>query len=320
VSVDVIEDLNFLKFIIDRVNIGIIIIDKEMKIHLWNQFMVSHTNVPQEELINKDLFEAFPELPRRWFRKKINSVFMLKNFAFTSWEQRSYLFKMPHNRPVTGGVETMQQDCTLMPLKDASGEVQYICIAIQDATDVSIYQNMLKEALTKLEQSSRIDGLTQIFNRTHWEHRLAEEFDRVKRYGGSLSLIMFDLDHFKKVNDTYGHLVGDDVLRATSKLIKKLLRTSDVPGRYGGEEFGILLPNTDLEGALQVAERIREECDAAVVTCEDVELGFSVSMGVTQLSDAVENHENLIHQADTALYHSKKSGRNCVSAYRPEMS
>lgn len=301
-----------LAFIVDRANVGVFIVNADLDILLWNRFMASNSGKNAEDVVGKKLFDCFPDLPQRWFAKKVSSVFMLKNFAFTSWEQRPYLFPFKHNRPVTSGMEYMCQDLTLMPIKNSDGEVEKVCIVVFDATDTAIYRTMHQAAMKKLEMVSRIDGLTQLFNRSHWQSRLSEEFSRAARYQTPLSLIMFDLDHFKKVNDTYGHLGGDAVLCAVSRVVKSSLRENDIAGRYGGEEFGIILPNTPEAGAMVVAERIRAAIEASPIPFEDREIKATSSLGVTEYRPGVADCEELIAQADAALYKAKEGGRNRV--------
>jgi diguanylate cyclase (GGDEF)-like protein len=247
--------------------------------------------------------------------KKIKSVFMIKGFSFVSWEQRAYLFKFPHNRPITGGVEFMYQDLVLMPVRDESGEVEKVCIALHDVTDVGYYQSELTRANEELEKLSRIDGLTQLANRHHWEERLSEEFSRAKRYDGLVSLILFDLDKFKNINDTYGHLAGDAILKAVSSNVKEVLRESDIAGRYGGEEFGIILPNTNMDGAMVVGEKLRKLVEDTKVVFEGADISFAISGGVVALNDTHKNHEDLISNADEALYYSKGNGRNQFNSF-----
>lgn len=301
-----------LAFIVDRANVGVFIVNADLDILLWNRFMASNSGRNAEEVVGKKLFECFPDLPQRWFAKKVSSVFMLKNFAFTSWEQRPYLFPFKHNRPVTSGMEFMCQDLTLMPIKNAEGEVDKVCIVVFDATDTAIYRTMHQAAMKKLEMVSRIDGLTQLFNRSHWQSRLSEEFSRAARYQTPLSLIMFDLDHFKKVNDTYGHLGGDAVLCNVARVVRSSLRENDIAGRYGGEEFGIILPNTPEAGAMIVADRIRASIEASPVPFEEREIKATSSLGVAEYRPGVADCEELIAQADAALYRAKEGGRNRV--------
>jgi diguanylate cyclase (GGDEF)-like protein len=299
-----------LRFIVDRISVGLFIVDAEMNVVLWNRFMEINSQVTGEQIVGNNLFDAFPSLPRRWLEKKIKSVFIIKGFSFVSWEQRPYLFEFPHNRPITGGVEFMYQDLVLMPVKDENGEVEKVCVALHDVTDVGYYQNELTRANEELEKLSRIDGLTQLANRRHWEERLSEEYSRAKRYDGTVSLILFDLDKFKNINDNHGHLAGDTILKAVSSSVREVLRESDVAGRYGGEEFGIILPNTNIDGAMVVGEKLRKLVEETKVVFEGVDIPFAISGGVVELNDSHERYENLISNADEALYYSKENGRN----------
>lgn len=301
-----------LEFIVDRVNIGVFILNENHEVLLWNSFMASNSGRSAEQVVGQNLFQCFPDLPERWFARKVNSVFMLKNFAFTSWEQRSHLFPFRHNRPVTSGMEFMCQDITLMPIKNADGEVESVCIVLFDSTDTAIYRTMHQAAMQKLEQASRMDGLTQLFNRAHWQSRLVEEFGRARRYKHPMSLLLFDLDHFKSINDNYGHLAGDAVLVKVADLVQESLRESDVAGRYGGEEFGIILPDTDAEGSMVVAERLRKSVESSPVDFEKVTIPMSTSVGVVAFSADMKDAEAMIGKADEALYKAKESGRNKV--------
>ncbi len=315
---DGLDPLSFLRFIVDRVNVGIIVVDKEMEVLLWNHFMAVNSGREAHEVLGNNLFDSFSGLPEKWLRKKINSVFILKNFAFTGWEQRPYLFQFRHNRPVTGSTDFMMQNCTFLPIMGGNGEVQAVCITVFDVTDISIYQNQLKDAMAKLEDMSIRDGLTEIYNRRYIETQLAAEFDRCKRYDGTMSAILFDLDHFKNVNDTYGHLAGDEVLRQVSKTLVDVLRTSDVAGRYGGEEFTVILPNTSLEGALKSAERIRSAIEELHIVFEGQHIPVTVSIGVTEFHKDTDSHEAMLQEADTALYICKENGRNQSRAFDPQ--
>lgn len=306
-------------FIVKWVDVGIFVINREMEVTLWNNFMANHSGQSAADVVGRNLFESFPELQKNWLKKKIDSVFILKNFAFTSWEQRPYLFRFPHNRPITGGVDFMYQNCTFLPIKNERGEVEAVCVTLFDATDTGISQTMLKQAMAALEESSNRDGLTGIFNRRYLEQRLDSEFSRCKRYGGIFSLILFDLDHFKKVNDTYGHLAGDQVLCEVTSRITPMLRSTDVFGRYGGEEFTVMLAATELHGAQILAERLREVIAEAPVQFNNIEIPVTISVGLTQIRSRSEKYETLIHEADTSLYASKEGGRNRVTTYAPGM-
>lgn len=307
-------DTSLLPIIIDRIQLGVFVLDRRMRILLWNHFMAVHSGRRPADVVGTNLFESFPELPKAWLTKKIDSVFLLGNFAFTSWEQRPYLFRFAHDRPVTGEIAHMRQNCTLLPLRPSfKAPVDAVCVTIADATEVSLTQDQLAAALTRLESTSRIDGLTQVANRGFWDERLQQELRRAERHDLPLSVILMDLDHFKRTNDTYGHQAGDEVLRQAAARIQETIRTSDIVARYGGEEFGILLPHTGLPEALSVAERIRMRLAAAPVKFGEHALQTTASLGVAEWRGQGDAHE-LVGAADRALYRAKAEGRNCCRA------
>ncbi|MBF0354030.1 MAG: diguanylate cyclase [Alphaproteobacteria bacterium] len=156
------------------------------------------------------------------------------------------------------------------------------------------------------------DSLTGINNRRHFMEIATAETERARRYGHTLSAMMLDIDHFKKVNDTYGHAAGDDVLRAMTKICSSILRKGDALGRLGGEEFAILLPETEIKGALTLAERLRENIAQAQVQSGIDTIRFTTSIGVSQLYPGEQSVEALLSRADDALYEAKNSGRNKV--------
>lgn len=174
----------------------------------------------------------------------------------------------------------------------------------------------LDNALTheKVERLSITDGLTGLYNRRHFSERIGEEFSKAFRYNTPLSILIMDVDHFKRVNDTYGHQVGDIVLIAVAQVLRQSVRETDLIGRYGGEEFVVLLPHTDMEQAGAVAEKIRKAISEMPVAEMDRK-AVTISIGVAGLGGvAADNVEDLIRHADGALYRAKEEGRNRVVA------
>ena len=168
------------------------------------------------------------------------------------------------------------------------------------------------ELYEQVQELSIIDGLTEVYLRRYLMDRLKEEVDRASRLGLTFSLAMVDVDHFKKCNDKYGHLVGDVVLRKIAERLKISVREVDMIARYGGEEFCILLPETTKELALTVAERLREAIASESIKAFDVEVKVTVSVGVATYPENGEDVDTLIEKADTALYKAKRKGRNIV--------
>lgn len=157
------------------------------------------------------------------------------------------------------------------------------------------------------------DQLTGLYTRREFENRYRDEFERTKRYGSNLSVMMVDLDHFKEINDTYGHPMGDAVLETTGEVIQRKTRSSDVTGRYGGEEFCLVLPETPLEGAKKSAERLRESLAEETFKTKDGEtFQVTCSIGIADYSPKYEDPEALLEEADDALYEAKETGRNQV--------
>ncbi|MEE8575486.1 MAG: diguanylate cyclase [Thermodesulfobacteriota bacterium] len=191
-----------------------------------------------------------------------------------------------------------------------------LCKLVADASFFAIknarHFEKMNEEKEKLERIAITDQLTSLFNHNYFYERLEEEFSKADRYGVNLSLIMMDIDDFKLVNDTYGHRVGDKVLRKAAKVLRDSVRKADIVARYGGEEFAIILPYTRLAGAMDEAERMRK-------LIEGLEFGLSdskkvtMSLGVATYSrNTVRSTAELVNLADKALYQAKGEGKNCV--------
>ena len=167
--------------------------------------------------------------------------------------------------------------------------------------------------IKELKHISRIDGLTGLLNRQYLDKRLDEEIKRAKRYGNPLSMIMFDIDNFKKVNDTYGHLIGDKILQKTAETIKKTLRDTDIAGRFGGDEFVLILVQTDINVGKQVAERLRDRIKKSRVPVrKDQFISFSISTGICQYDNKMKSVDEFISKTDKAMYMAKFSGHNQI--------
>ncbi len=162
-----------------------------------------------------------------------------------------------------------------------------------------------------LVEYAQVDPLTGLANRRALMERMQQEWARIRRHDGSLAFVMIDIDHFKRVNDNYGHQVGDRVLCEVARAIARECRESDVPARYGGEEFGILVPDGNLESGAMLAERCRQSIVNIRVQSDDDDVRVTASFGVGDSSEA-NLSEEVIEQADEALYRAKHAGRNCV--------
>lgn len=171
----------------------------------------------------------------------------------------------------------------------------------------------LQEQASLLRELAVVDELTGLYNRRFFERRLTYEVDRFARYHQDLALVLFDVDHFKRINDTYGHPAGDAVLKELAARARQAVRASDLVARVGGEEFGVLMPETDLVGAIEGAERLREAIAVAPFDVGDAVVEVTISLGVTLARDGWEGDtQGLFRAADRALYEAKAGGRNRV--------
>jgi diguanylate cyclase (GGDEF)-like protein len=298
--------------LLGSIEVGIVVVDRHYQVQVWNLFMENHSNIAPSAIRNKSIFERFPEIDETWLRAKAEPVFSLKSPVFVIWEQRPYLFRFGANRPITSPSSFMYQNITIFPLASLSGQVDQICIVVYDVTDQAVSKQAVDDLNHELQRLSRVDGLTGIYNRRYWEEQFNREFKRSLRTPGESSVIMLDIDHFKKINDTYGHPAGDEVIRKLARLIDDASRETDICGRFGGEEFTILLPDTASENVMVLAERIRTSVEKLKIEYEQHVISFTVSLGIAQFNTAFEQHIQWLEEADKALYQAKKNGRNQV--------
>ncbi len=203
--------------------------------------------------------------------------------------------------------ELREANATLeLRVRERTAELRAVNQVLQDEVQ------QRKEAQKKLEELATIDGLTGITNRRHFFELGHREFRRSQRYGNPIAALMLDVDHFKDVNDTHGHGAGDDVLRVLAATLREELREVDLVGRYGGEEFAALLPETGAEGALVAASRVRGAVERMEIPTVAGPLRCTVSIGVASIAPGVTSLEQLLALADTALYEAKNAGRNRV--------
>lgn len=298
--------------IVSRAEHGVVVIDHEYRVVYWNRFMHAHSGMAPADVLTRDVFACFPELPREWLVRKVRAVTVLGNSAYSQLSERPYLFRLQHNRPITGGIDSMRQDCVFSPIPGPPGQPPLVCITVFDATDAAIYDARLREAMTALEELGETDVLTGLHNRRYLEGKMLEERTRSARYGTVVSLVIIDIDHFKRVNDTLGHLAGDEVLRQVASRIQSHVRACDTVARYGGEEFVLVLPETEENGAKVVASRLLQAVRQTPVTYGEIPVAVTISAGVCQWVDMAMEQSAAIERADRALYCAKEQGRDRV--------
>lgn len=301
--------------LINAIDVGIVVLDKHFCVEVWNKFMENHASISAQDIIGDTIFDHFPEIDEGWMRIKSDPVFNLRSPVFIIWEQRPFLFKFGANRPITCDANDMYQNVTMVPLVNDDGAVDRFCIMVYDVTDQALSKRGMARLNDELKTASRVDGLTGLFNRRYWQERFEQAFKLAKRQDTRSTAMMVDIDHFKKVNDTYGHQAGDKVIQALAALIKRCVRETDLAGRYGGEEFAIILTDSQVSCATIVAERIRRLAQATSVEHEGQIIQFTISLGLAEFSHQYNSPLAWLEQADKALYESKQGGRNRYSIY-----
>jgi len=285
------EDM-YIKYseILSTVQSPIIYIDKEKKIKIINEVYERYFKIKKDDIYDipiKNLYgyKTFEE------KLKENIDKCLKGNIVHSQDW----FDFPDN----------SKRYMLMSYYPSFKNESTVIGAVINSTDITKMKNLEDE----LKRLSITDKLTGIYNRVKFSESLTDEISRCKRYNGNLSLIMFDIDHFKKINDSFGHNIGDEVLKKLSKLVQNCIRDTDLFFRWGGEEFMILLPQTNLKDAIILCERIRVDIESEyfegpnTVTC---------SFGVTQYNEN-DSEDSFTKRVDNALYDSKHDGRNRVT-------
>lgn len=225
-------------------------------------------------------------------------------------------------RFVKGGISGQEyENGSVLPLEVGKKVAGYlVCERIRDE-DKEKFQILahqfllgLKRAIlyAEVQELSITDSLTNVLSRRYWLERFTEEIERSRKFNYKLSCLMLDIDHFKKINDHYGHMVGEVILKEVSKAIKDSIRQIDLVGRYGGEEFSVFLAETGREESRVVAERIRASIENKRIRAYDEELHVTISIGIARFPEHAQDNQNLLARADEALYQAKKTGRNRV--------
>lgn len=280
---------------------AVVIVDSTHRIVLFNHGAELMFGYPEKETRGERLDLLMPE------RFQLQNEAMLEEIgAETSGKiSQQRRTRQLHCRRKDGNEFTASAQ--ILRLTHA-GAVYYAAIFRDISQSKKTEEELLRLAAT--------DPLTGAYNRREFSLMVEREALRSHRYHHALSLIMFDLDLFKKLNDSYGHSAGDKALQRFTTLCTNTLRNVDIFGRWGGEEFVALLPETDIEGASIIAERLRKIVGESVLTYNEHKISFTVSIGIAQFKDGETTIEGPLSRADSAVYDAKKAGRNRISAFR----
>lgn len=293
--------------LLDTLENGIFITNANLDILFWNNWLVSRTNINKAEAESSTLVILYPDISFTILKRKIRIALKMQSSTFTSSTVEQYVIPIRLSK-VTGSIFTnMRQDVIITPL-----DHQRVSVVIYDATPLLEAQAVIDRQLQELERQARTDALTGCYNRGMFNELLRQEIKKANRYRKHFSIIIYDIDNFKKVNDTYGHAEGDYVLTELARISRLSIRESDILCRWGGEEFCVLLPETDLNGACLLGDKIR-----SVIEKHDFGIsGFQhCSFGVCSY-EFNTSESALFNHADLALYFAKNSGKNQVAFFK----
>jgi diguanylate cyclase (GGDEF)-like protein len=291
------DELKLLRDALENVEDGVLLLDRDLNASFMNRRMRRFWEVSEQEARNRPTYSSLvsraqrasaPDLPANELTR-----FPARRVAEVKAGDHVRDLQTPDGRRI-------RAHCTTM----ANGGRMLTYVDITDLTN--------KAAM--LERLATTDPLTGLYNRRHFLGALDAEWSRFQRYYRSVSVLMLDIDHFKSVNDRYGHAVGDEAIKAVAAACNEGKRKSDLVGRVGGEEFAVLLPETSLSRAKLVAERIRKRAMAIRLNAHQAQFGVTVSIGIAEATVSMSGIDALMAAADHALYQAKAEGRNrCIS-------
>jgi diguanylate cyclase (GGDEF)-like protein len=288
-----------LRAIVDDLNYGVVVLDQERRVQFTNPAFRRFWRVPDRQ----------PDGDRTFLKLMYHGRGMT-TYAVSPGKLGDYvakqldLIRTGEERPLT--------------IRLSSGEaIQFRCKALPSGGRLLTYGNVseLAEEAEALERLACSDGLTGLNNRRHFLVLANNEWARFQRYKRPLALLMTDIDKFKSVNDTYGHDVGDEVIKAVAGVLQAGKRTTDIVGRLGGEEFALVLPEATLDSAVQAAERFRQLVGNCVISAGDKRVPITISLGVASADERTSGIEEMLKQSDLALYEAKQTGRNRVCRF-----
>ncbi len=296
----------------DSVPMGIVILTGEYRVVYWNLWLEQKTGIPVVQATGKTLKELYPDFENKRFTWAMENVLNNHSPQIMSQSLNHFLLPIPINNRGRHGLSLMQQHVQIAPVPGPQGNTLAM-ISIQDVTENVIRSSAYTELAQKLMEDSSRDPLTGVYNRRFMWDWLLPQLKLISRAKTPLACLMMDIDHFKKVNDQFGHTVGDKVLVSFVGVVNYCLRESDMLVRYGGEEFAAFLPGNDLKGGVNAAERILNTINTSCLASFDAgRITCSIGVSSWDCNDPCTG-EDLLKAADKHLYKAKNNGRNQVA-------
>jgi len=297
--------------LLDRLPLGLFVLDANHVVRSWNRWLAEATSVTAETALGKRLQELFPQVDNSRFLWGVNQAIATKSPQVLSQTLNRFVIPVHIGYARRHGITMMQQRVHISPVPCEAGEV-LAAVSITDVTDNVLRSAALTEMAHKLTEDSTRDPLTGLYNRRFMWEWLAPQIKLTLRDMRPLASLLFDIDHFKKVNDAHGHDLGDSVIISFAEIVVRQLRGSDILVRYGGEEFVALLPNCDLANAICVAGRLLKIFrHSSLGSLPPGQVTASIGVAVMDPANPITGEE-LLKKADRRLYLAKQRGRDQI--------
>lgn len=294
----------FLENILQSIREPLCIFNKDLRIIYANDEYAGMKGVDIKDIIGKKCYSVFHRS-----KKPCRDCIIKKTIISGNPCAKEKIVKKEENMDFWWELYTY-------PVRDEKGDITAVIEYSRDITERKKMELENFRLITKLREISKYDDLTGLLNRKTIIECLHYEFEKIKRYGGELSIIFTDVDNFKEINDTCGHMTGDTVLKKLADTLKSVTRKSDILGRYGGDEFLFILPGTSSKGAKRFCEKIRNSLQGIKYHLPDQrEISITLSSGIAVYQKGIKDLNQLIQMADQALYQSKKKGKNMITIY-----
>lgn len=309
--------------VLRRITVPTFVIDREHMVIHWNSAIEKLTGIAASDVVGtKEHWRAFhlsktatiADLVVGNMNEGMIGTFFEGTFRKSALDESAY--ETEDYFPSIGG-QGRWLICTAAPIKDANSNIIGAVVSVQDVTERRRVEDSLRESGQRYKEMSITDSLTKLYNSRYFFHKMKMEIERSERYKHPLSVMLLDIDDFKKYNDAHGHLNGDNALVVVADMIRNSLRSTDTGFRFGGEEFTVILPETDIGEALDVAERLRKNiANAWLSPVSKLKTCVTASIGVTRHAPG-ELPSSVIGRTDRAMYSAKEKGKNrvCVEIY-----
>lgn len=313
-----------LTWVLEHVQSGLLVLDADLRVVLANEWFLRRARLEHVCVRRKPLVELFPQCAGSHLEKAL--VKAVRTGLSTLLSEALHPSPLPLYALSASGAQNqrLKQSMQIIPMGIAASHAagqRYVLLQVNDVSPAVARERLLREQADRLHTMAHVDALTRIGNRRHFDAMLAREWAHAMRQRLPLSLVMFDMDHFKRYNDVYGHQQGDDCLSTVASVVQSAAqRPRDVVCRYGGEELVMLLPETDLSGATALAEQVLQRVRAlALPHLANGKSIVTLSAGVASVRPETGIHaDNLLQCADRALYQAKSQGRDQVVQAAPE--